>query len=59
VVPNPWQIVLGANRHYRRSNEVSVPAYQLTYDDIEGRFPWEDGYSNAAWIQPRPGTYRA
>jgi Domain of unknown function (DUF4262) len=59
VVPNPGEILFAANRHYQRPDEVSVPAFQLTYDDIEGRFPWDDGYSNAAWIQPRPGAYRA
>jgi hypothetical protein len=59
VVPNPGQIVLAANRHYERPNEASVPAYQLTYDDRDGNFPWDDGYTNEQWIQPRPGSYQA
>jgi hypothetical protein len=58
-VPNPGEILFGANRHYQRPDEVSVPAFQLTYDDLEGNFPWEDGYSNSDWIQPRPGAYTA
>jgi hypothetical protein len=59
VVPNPGQILFGANRHYERPAERSVPAFQLTYDDVAGRFPFDDGYSNEPWIQPRPGTYTA
>jgi hypothetical protein len=58
-IPNPGAIVFGANRHYQRPDEVSVPAFQLTYDDREGRFPWEPGYSVSRWIQPRPGEYTA
>jgi hypothetical protein len=58
-IPNPGAIVFGANRHYRRPDEASVPALQLTYDDREGRFPWEPGYSGSRWIQPRPGEYTA
>jgi hypothetical protein len=58
-LPNPGEIVLAANRHYQRPPEVSVPAYQLTYDDLAGRFPWEPDYSNAGNLQPRPGSWRA
>lgn len=58
-VPNPGEILFAANRFYRRPDEVSVPALQLTYDDLSGRFPWDEGYANADWIQPRPGAYRA
>jgi hypothetical protein len=32
VVPNPGEIVFGANRHYQRPAEASVPVLQLTYD---------------------------
>jgi hypothetical protein len=39
-VPNPGAIVYGANRHYKRPDHASVPAFQLTYDDLGGRFPW-------------------
>lgn len=58
-VPNPGAIVFGANRHYRRPTEASVPVLQLTYDDKRGRFPWDEGYANAPHIQPRPGTFHA
>lgn len=57
-VPNPGDIVFAANRFYRRPDEASVPVLQLSYDDIAGRFPWEDGYA-APDLQPRPGTFSA
>ena len=59
VVPNPAQILFAANRWAQRPDEASVPAFQLTYDDRGGRFPWDPGYANEDWIQPRPGAYRA
>ena len=40
-MPNPGEIVLGANRHYDRPPFMSVPVLQLSYDDRSGRFPWE------------------
>lgn len=58
TVPNPGEIVLESNRFYHRPDQHSVPVLQLSYDDIEGRFPWEDGYA-APWAQPRPGTFKA
>lgn len=58
-VPNPWEIVFAANRFAQRPDEMSVPVFQLTYDDRGGRFPWESGYANPAWFQPRPGEFRA
>lgn len=58
-VPNPGEIAFAANRFYRRPDEHSVPLLQLTYDDKHGRFPWDDGYENPAWVQPRPGDFRA
>jgi hypothetical protein len=58
-LPNPGEILFAANRHYQRPPEASLPAYQLTYDDKQGRFPWDPGYSNNPGIQPRPGTWRA
>lgn len=57
-VPNPGEIVFTANRFYQRPDEFSVPVLQLSYDDFEGRFPWEEGYS-APEMQPRPGMFRA
>jgi hypothetical protein len=57
-VPNPGEIVFGSNRFYQRSDEFSVPVLQLTYDDVDGRFPWEEGYATPD-LQPRPGTFQA
>ena len=57
-VPNPGEIVFTANRHYQRPDEASVPVLQLSYDDEQGRFPWDDGYV-APEMQPRPGSFRA
>lgn len=59
TVPNPGDIVFAANRFYQRPDEYSVEVFQLTYDDRASRFPWEDGYANAEWIQPRPGAFHA
>lgn len=58
-LPNPGKILFAANRHYQRPPEASVGAYQLTYDDVGGRFPWDEGYVNDPRLQPRPGTWRA
>jgi hypothetical protein len=58
-IPNPGAILLGANRHYQRPDAASVPAFQLTHDDVHGRFPWDHNYCIPGWIQPRPGTYTA
>ena len=55
--PDPGSALYAANRHYQRPREVSVPAYQLTWD-AGGAFPWEPGYPCARWLQPRPGEYR-
>jgi hypothetical protein len=57
-VPNPGEILLRANDFYQRPPEYSVPALQLTYDDADGRFPWDEGYA-APHLQPRPGTFTA
>lgn len=57
--PNPGEIAFAANAHYERPAEASVPLLQLTHDDKAGRFPWDEGYSIPAWVQPRPGTFRA
>jgi hypothetical protein len=57
-VPNPGDIVLGANDFYRRPQTHSVPVLQLSYDDLSGRFPWEEGCM-APEMQPRPGTFHA
>lgn len=57
-VPNPGDIVFGANRHYRRPSEFSVPVFQLTWS-VNGPFPWESGYPYREDRQPRPGTFDA
>jgi len=59
TVPNPGDILFSANRHYRRADEDSIPAYQLVWHDMNGRFPWDAGYELPAWRQPLPGTFRA
>ena len=38
-LPNPGEVVLGANRFYERPAEYSVPAYQLTWNHADGLFP--------------------
>jgi hypothetical protein len=57
-VPNPGEIVLWSNDFYQRPPEHSVPVLQLTYDDAEGRFPWDEGYATPE-LQPRPGGFAA
>lgn len=57
-VPNPGEIVFSANRFYERPAGYSVPALQVGYDDDNGRFPWDPGFSHPE-LQPRPGTFRA
>lgn len=58
-VPNPGMVVFEANNYYGRPFVASVPAYQLTWADAQGRFPWDEGHQGGPWGQPRPGTYRA
>jgi uncharacterized protein DUF4262 len=57
-VPNPEDIVFGANRYYQLAYGSSVPVLQLSYDDTWGHFPWEDQYA-ARELQPRPGAFHA
>jgi Domain of unknown function (DUF4262) len=57
-VPNPGEIVFSANRFYQRPAQYSVPVLQLSYDDRQGRFPWDPGHDSPE-MQPRPGTFRA
>lgn len=58
LLPNPGEIVFGANGFYQRPDSASVPVLQLSYDDPNGRFPWEAEYV-APELQPRPGAFRA
>lgn len=50
-VPHAGDIVFSANDFCRRPDKHSVRALQLTYDDTEGQFPWDDGYA-APEMQP-------
>jgi hypothetical protein len=59
ALPNPGEVVFSANRFYERPDEFSVPAFQLTWADAAGRFPWDAGYSCGPDVQPRPGTWQA
>ena len=59
TLPNPADVLFGANRFYQRPDEFSVPAYQLTWADDGGHFPWDPGYPCPPQCQPRPGTWRA
>lgn len=58
-LPNPGEVLFTANRHYRRPDEASVPAFQLTWRHPDGTFPWDDAYPCGPLCQPRPGTWRA
>jgi hypothetical protein len=58
-LPNPGDVVLGANRFYQRPAEYSVPAFQLTWCAPGELFPWDPGYPLTPEGQPRPGTWRA
>ncbi len=57
--PNPGEVLLGANRWYRRPAEHSVPALQLTWASPSGYFPWDPGWDGGRHGQPRPGTWTA
>ena len=59
VLPNPAEVLFSANRFYRRPDEFSVPAYQLTWALEGGIFPWDPRYPCEPECQPRPGTWRA
>ena len=59
VVPNPGEIVFSANRFYERPDEFSVPAFQLTWPDADGAYPWDPRYAYPPEAQPRPGTWQA
>lgn len=59
VLPNPAEVLFSANRFYRRPDEFSVPAYQLTWALEGGIYPWDPHYPCEPECQPRPGTWRA
>ena len=59
VLPNAGEVLFVANRHYRRPDEHSVPAFQLTWQHRDGTWPWDAAYPCGPGCQPRPGTWRA
>lgn len=58
-LPNPCEVVFGANRVYGRGDGASVPALQAVYGDRTGTWPWEPGCELPAWWQPMPGQFQA
>jgi hypothetical protein len=58
-LPNPGMVLFEANSYYDRPLFASVAAYQLTWPDSEGRYPWDAGHRPVPCLQPRPGDYRA
>jgi hypothetical protein len=58
-LPNPGDVLFSANRFYGRPDEFSVPAFQLTWAQDDGLFPWDPGYPRESVVQPRPGTWQA
>ncbi|WP_122261799.1 DUF4262 domain-containing protein [Ornithinimicrobium cerasi] len=44
---------------YDRPAWASLAAYQLTWADDQGRFPWDEGHEAGPWPQPRAGRWRA
>jgi Domain of unknown function (DUF4262) len=59
VLPNAGEVLFVANRHYRRPDEHSVPAFQLAWQHRDGTFPWDAECPCGPECQPRPGTWRA
>ena len=60
LLPNPGEVLFGANRFYDRPDDVSVPAFQITWQHADGSYPWDDDYPcDPAECQPRPGTWWA
>ena len=55
TVPNPGEVVLGANRLYQRPAEVSVGALQLTWSDADGRVPSDPGHRGEEGPSPARG----
>ena len=54
------EVLFGANRFYDRPDDVSVPAFQITWQHADGTYPWDDDYPcDPADCQPRPGTWWA
>lgn len=58
-LPNPGEVVFGANDIYRRRPEDSVPALQAVYPDDHGAWPWQPDCELPIGQQPMPGQFRA
>lgn len=58
-LPNPADILVQADNYYRRPDEGSVEALQLSWCDPMGRWPGEPGCATPASAQPHPGSFRA
>lgn len=52
-------VLISAHRFYRATQAAPVPTLQAIWDDRDGRFPWEPGYSPSGGLQPMPGTFDA
>ena len=57
ALPNPGEILFSANRFYERPDAFSVPAFQLTWADERGVFPWDPDCGIGVDRQPRPGNW--
>ena len=53
------QLLTFAGWRHRVMVETVPNPGQIVWDDTEGRFPWDDGYSVPPSVQPRPGDFRA
>lgn len=56
---NSGLVLLNTHDYYDRPPWQPLPAYQLTWADEQGRFPWDEGHLPQPWPQARPGAYRA
>jgi hypothetical protein len=58
-LPNPAEVLFGANSFYGRSAAASVAGLYAVYPDQHDVWPWEPGYDLPAFLQPMPGLFRA
>lgn len=49
---DPVKAEMNATLHLFRDSGLEVQAFQLVWPDIEGRFPWDDGWDSERWVQP-------
>lgn len=55
---NSGMVLLESHNFYERPPWEPMPAYQLTWADSAGRFPWDAGHEPGPWLQARPDEYR-